>query len=512
MIAQNVDTIKQFFGKILPKNSENYYITISTKNKETKMVTNKPFHINEIDKIAKYCIDSNELCHVYFGLGLLSSPTKDNKRATNDTVSCLTGFWADIDYGNVGHSKNNLPPTYDDAILLLDGIEKPSIIVATGGGIHAYWVFNEPIIIGDSNRDFIANSLKCFQKSIIQNGISHEWAVDNTANLAQMLRVPETINYKYNKLTSIVETTDIKYNAKIFCDNYTECKMQNNNYGKEEIAGTDYIADICDYNSISEYFLLKTGCKWINYCETNSYNLSEPEWYAMLSIVSRIGSGRQHCHDISKNYSNYSYDETENKIQQAQEKGGPFTCTNIKNTFKNNVCKHCPFSNIISSPIQLSKKDVLNLNCSKFIEFNNKHGAISIAGKSLIINYDETDQLSRLKTFSLSSYDDFNKRYLPVHGKCINGKGEIVEDKFTKLWLNSSYRKDFPNGIIFSPTEDIKGAYNLWQGFAVQPKETGDWSLYKNHIMEVICDNKPEIYNYVFAWMANIVQNLGKNR
>ncbi|EKO40434.1 MAG: putative ATPase, partial [Solidesulfovibrio magneticus str. Maddingley MBC34] len=329
--------------------------------------------------------------------------------------------------------------------------------------------------------------------------------------------VPETINHKYKKSVTVERMVDNRYTIDDLCKSFSNdntgsiTKADNSENSKEVIA--NYDIEIDDLRTTTEYFFLKSGCKWIEYCEQNSRNLSEPEWYTLLSIVSRIENGKQYCHEISQNYKSYSYHETEDKILQTSDKGGPCKCNYIESYLHNKTCEKCKLKHIINSPIELCKKNVFNLNREKFIEFNRKHAAISIAGKSLIINYNEIDQRSKLKTFSISSYDDFNKRYLPLLGKTINKKGEIVVDeKFTKIWLNSNYRKDFPNGIVFSPNADVEGAYNLWQGFAVQPKETGDWSLYIKHIMEVICDNKPEIYNYVFAWMANIVQNLGSNR
>ena len=509
----NAKTIKDFFEKILQQDTSDYYITISTKNITTSKFINKSFSANQINDIVKYCVDKNELCHVYFGIGLTDVPTEDNKRAKNNSVICLPGFWMDIDYGEKGHSSNNLPPTIEDALSLLKDVQEPSITIATGGGIHAYWLFKQPLAIIDDNREKISRTLQSFQNNIIKKWNNFGWKVDNTANIAQTLRVPGTINHKYDKLSTVLNDQNITYELQDLCaydkaEENTVNNEDNINHNTEETV-TNYDIGTDDYSSISEYNLLKTGCEFIEYCERNSRNLSEPEWHAMISIVSRIENGKQHCHEISQNYGNYSYAETENKIQQTTEKGRPCTCKYIETKFGNKACKNCLLKTIVNNPIQLSKINVLNLNRDRFIQINNKHAAISVGGKSLILNFNETDPARGFKKFDFSTYEDFNKRYLPMHGKTINKKGEFTNDKFTKIWLNSNYRKDFPNGLVFSQTE-IEGAYNIWQGFANTPMLSGDWSLYQDHIKKVVCKNKPELYNYVFAWMANIVQNFNK--
>src|SRR4051794_371678 len=45
---------------------------------------------------------------VYFGLGLHPEPRKDG-RGKADGVIAIPGLWADIDFGQPGHRKQNLP-------------------------------------------------------------------------------------------------------------------------------------------------------------------------------------------------------------------------------------------------------------------------------------------------------------------------------------------------------------------------------------------------------------------
>ena len=49
------------------------------------------------------------------------------------------------------------------------------------------------------------------------------------------------------------------------------------------------------------------------------------------------------------------------------------------------------------------------------------------------------------------------------------------------------------------------GAYNLWRGFAVEPKP-GDCTLYLDHWRDVVCAGDREHYRWALAWMAQAVQ------
>ena len=59
--------------------------------------------------------------------------------------------------------------------------------------------------------------------------------------------------------------------------------------------------------------------------------------------------------------------------------------------------------------------------------------------------------------------------------------------------------------MTFLPGPTPEGFYNLWRGFAVEPKE-GDCSLMLAHIKDVIAAGNAENAEYLMAWCANVVQ------
>jgi phage/plasmid-associated DNA primase len=71
-------------------------------------------------------------------------------------------------------------------------------------------------------------------------------------------------------------------------------------------------------------------------------------------------------------------------------------------------------------------------------------------------------------------------------------------------WLSHPQRRQF-EGIGFYPKGAPKGYYNLWNGFAVEPRE-GDCSLFLEHIRENIANSDEAVYNYIIAWCAHMIQ------
>jgi hypothetical protein len=77
-----------------------------------------------------------------------------------------------------------------------------------------------------------------------------------------------------------------------------------------------------------------------------------------------------------------------------------------------------------------------------------------------------------------------------------------------KFWVSHPQRRDY-DGIVFAPQRETPGRYNLWRGFAVEPRP-GDCSLFLKHILENVCRGDDERYRWVIGWFADLVQHPGE--
>jgi len=95
-----------------------------------------------------------------------------------------------------------------------------------------------------------------------------------------------------------------------------------------------------------------TGCEFLKWSALNQTEVSEPQWYAALSITSRLPDWNKISHAISSNHPKYNARETDEKIQQALQSAGPRTCENISCLWDG--CGTCPNNGKVKSPIQLT--------------------------------------------------------------------------------------------------------------------------------------------------------------
>lgn len=121
-----------------------------------------------------------------------------NTRPTSEEVEYITSVWADLDPKGIGR----------DELLewLIDMPFKPSMLVDTGNGYHAYWLLREPLA-----RVPAKALVQGFQQWL--QGQAH-WHIDSTFDLARVLRIPGTWNYKDPRNPKPVEIVSLYDNLR----------------------------------------------------------------------------------------------------------------------------------------------------------------------------------------------------------------------------------------------------------------------------------------------------------
>ena len=96
------------------------------------------------------------------------------------------------------------------------------------------------------------------------------------------------------------------------------------------------------------------GCAWLRHTRDEAATLSEPIWFAGMSIVANCRNGKDVAHDYSKPYPRYCQVETTKKAEAARESDKPCTCSRIVNDYGGaRFCRACPNRGKITSPIEL---------------------------------------------------------------------------------------------------------------------------------------------------------------
>jgi len=83
------------------------------------------------------------------------------------------------------------------------------------------------------------------------------------------------------------------------------------------------------------------NCALLRFCRDNSFDLPEPIWHSMITVLAQIEGSDELIHELSADYPKYSYEETQRKIDYARKFGHPQSCKYLSNNYPE-ICANCP--------------------------------------------------------------------------------------------------------------------------------------------------------------------------
>lgn len=149
---------------------------------------------------AQYAQDLAESFDVYFGV--LPRLGRQGSQQSVQSASCL---YADVDGGDEGVEGAK-------ALLCECELPLPDIAVKSGGGIHAYWLLKEPILLCSHAQREVYNAVLRRLARRIGGSSPLAHADMSAAECARVLRVPNTINHKRENEPRTVKTVRSPFN------------------------------------------------------------------------------------------------------------------------------------------------------------------------------------------------------------------------------------------------------------------------------------------------------------
>jgi hypothetical protein len=135
---------------------------------------------------------------------------------------------------------------------------------------------------------------------------------------------------------------------------------------------------------------------------------------------------------------------------------------------------------------------------------NKRYAVVNEGGKAVVFE-PVIDPLRKRRVLVRISFDNLRKLY-QNRKITVVAAGEPVTRSVAAWWLDSPFRRQFLDGVVFDPTNTVPASYwNLWSGFAVEPAP-GDWSLMQDHVLQVICRGVREHYEYLLNTAARMFQ------
>lgn len=298
------------------------------------------FKASETQKAALKAENTGKNTNTFFGVGLRKEVLPHNLRGGDEDVFAITALWSDIDIQGKAHAQKDLPVSMDEAVNFVELLTlKPSIIVGSGNGLHAYWLLDTPYFIETrEDRENVSAILQNWGKYVNTEAGKKGWKLDTVSDLARILRVPGTINHKTEEKhrCEIIKNEDFRYNIQKFTDGDFAVS--------KSIGKTKVEPSLC---GDSEKIIEK--CAFIKYCKEHASELPEPYWHAMITNLCLTKNGAEKIHELSKPYAKYSETETNEKIKRAIRENKPHTCEYIKNS----LCFKCPRNCSVKAPVVL---------------------------------------------------------------------------------------------------------------------------------------------------------------
>ena len=230
----------------------------------------------------------------------------------------------------------------------------PPVRVDSGGGVHAYWLFDSDI----PTEEWKVYAQKF--KSLCLDYMKIDPAV--TADAARILRAPETTHRKAEPKP--VKFLDDDFGQYVFEEfkqylGVVEPSLSSilNSVQKGLDDDTKKIAKVDNYETtfqeVAEKSLGDQGCPQIKNILLNAEMLEEPLWYAGLSIARHCTDWETAIHLLSEDHPEYNHESTTRKANQAF--GKPFSCEKF-DELNPGGCEGCVFKGRITNPLAIGRK------------------------------------------------------------------------------------------------------------------------------------------------------------
>jgi hypothetical protein len=176
----------------------------------------------------------------------------------------------------------------------------------------------------------------------------------------------------------------------------------------------------------------------------------------------------------------------------------------------NNGVKHNGADLDAFTPEQLAeeKRRIAGEATRKLEKVNAQYAIAAEGGKVWVIQSRHDPNYKGRLLLDRFTFAEWSKLYMNEWVTEVSSEGKIKNRPLPGWWLHHPHRRQYLGGIVLDPTGTPDGYYNLWQGYTVKPVP-GSWSKLKTHILEVVCCNDEDLFEYLMNWLALLFQRPG---
>ena len=201
-----------FFKQLYNKIPEPHFVYLWTK--QSGIFSFSVADENQLVAMAQKAVElTDNRIDVWHCVNPVGIEPTNSKRGDEYSVSYQTAIVVDIDICSAAHKGDPslLAADFNEAKSFLPFT--PSLIIFSGYGLHAYFIFNQPIKITDDNREELKHRNNLLLDLIRARANGKK--IDGVGDLPRVLRTPCTFNYKLGAenapLCHIVEDSGLRF-------------------------------------------------------------------------------------------------------------------------------------------------------------------------------------------------------------------------------------------------------------------------------------------------------------
>lgn len=136
--------------------------------------------------------------YVACGMGPQAAERASRTRLKAHEIVGIPGVWADIDVNGGPDAKDGAAPSLDAAVELSSELLEPSLLVKSGYGLQAWWLWEDGpwMFPARADAEQAKRIVTGYQGALRAAARRLGWGLDATQDLARVMRLPGTFNHK----------------------------------------------------------------------------------------------------------------------------------------------------------------------------------------------------------------------------------------------------------------------------------------------------------------------------
>lgn len=315
---------------------------------------------------------------VYFCTSLQGQIGKNSKGSpkvvrSKDLALALKAIWLDVDvkeppkgYATLADALSAVNKFVKDA-----GLPPPSALIATGGGVHVYWI---------SNKALTPREWQPYAEGLKSLALKHELHCDAgvTTDCARILRVPGTMNYKQQPLRPVrvlgIRAKELDYDfAESLSFLAAIAPVHSTPVGPVFLEGMqvqssafaalprESLAEGIDTRDDTplDFAPIVKGCAFIrDALATGGKDYAQPMWNLTTLAATFMDKGHALAHKMGNKHPGYSAESTDalwdRKTRERKDRGLGWPSCNAIQASGCTKCAICPHFSKGKSPLSLS--------------------------------------------------------------------------------------------------------------------------------------------------------------